>query len=232
MNMKRLSDEMDNLCSIAEGIAQQWGENCEVVIHDWSKGYDKSIVAIYNGHVTGRKIGDCGSNLGLEVLRGTVQDGNRHNYITQTKDGKSLRSTTIYIKNDEGSAIGALCINYDITALIATTLQLQDLSLAKPDSHSEYFATNIGDLLQYLLLESVEVVGKPVAQMTKNDKLKAFAFLDRRGAFLISKSGEKVCQFFDVSKFTLYKYLDTVREGKNENADAGPNGQMSPGDFT
>ena len=60
-------------------IAEEFGSQCEVVLHDWSHGYEKTIVAIENGHVSGRKVGDCGSNLGLEVIRGTSDGGNQFN---------------------------------------------------------------------------------------------------------------------------------------------------------
>ena len=36
--------------------------------------------------------------------------------------------------------------------------------------------------------------------------------LDRRGAFLITKSGSKVCDVLNISKFTLYNYLETIRK--------------------
>ena len=44
---------------LAKGLADQFGPNCEVVIHDLSDNYkENSIVAIENGHVTNRKVGD------------------------------------------------------------------------------------------------------------------------------------------------------------------------------
>ncbi len=34
---------------------------------------------------------------------------------------------------------------------------------------------------------------------------------DSRGAFLIKKAGEKIAQLFEISKFTLYNYLEESR---------------------
>ena len=46
---------LNELKRVAKGIAATFGSNCEVVIHDVSgKGSDNTIVAIENGHVTGR----------------------------------------------------------------------------------------------------------------------------------------------------------------------------------
>ena len=47
------------LFQLAKGISRQFGPNCEVVVHDLdSNDPNSSIVAIENGHVTGRKVGD------------------------------------------------------------------------------------------------------------------------------------------------------------------------------
>jgi predicted transcriptional regulator YheO len=213
--LERVADELEFLTALMKGIAAQWGEKCEVVLHDWAEGYDRTIVAIENGHVTGRKVGDCGSNLGLEVMRGTVQNGDKYNYVTHTKDGKILRSTTVYIRNSENKAIGALCVNFDISDLITARKTMESLTMAYSDA-TEYFATDVNELLDFLLQESIKKIGKPVSYMTKEDKMEALGFLDEKGAFLITKSGNKVCQFFDISKYTLYSYLDEIRSAKGK----------------
>jgi predicted transcriptional regulator YheO len=56
----------------------------------------------------------------------------------------------------------------------------------------------------------MEEVGKPVSYMTRDDKIRVVKYLDQKGAFLITKSGNRICQFLDISKFTLYSYLDEV----------------------
>ena len=82
--MKTIEEALPLLKRIMKLISLTLGEECEVVLHDWSKGYEQSIIAIENGHATNREIGDCGSNLGLEVMRGTIKDGDRFNYVTKT----------------------------------------------------------------------------------------------------------------------------------------------------
>ena len=46
------------------------------------------------------------------------------------------------------------------------------------------------------------------------DKVKAIQFLSQHGAFLITKSGDKVAKYFGISKYTLYSYIDTKQEEK------------------
>ena len=70
----------------------------------------------------------------------------------------------------------------------------------------------MADLLDDLIRQADELVGKPVALMTKDDKVKAIRFLNDAGAMLITKSGDKIAKYFGISKYTLYSYLDIANQ--------------------
>lgn len=213
--MESISQELVFFTELAKGITAQFGEKCEAVVHDWSKPNDSTIVAIENGHVTGRKVGDPSTNLGLEIMRGTAEGDNRHNYVTQTADGRILRSTSMYVKNNAGTIIGAVCINFDITDLMVAERTLQSLTASGLQPVRESFAANVNDLLDTIIQEAQETVGKPPALMSKDDKIKIIQLLDQKGAFLVKKSGEKVCSYLGISKFTLYNYLEESKTLEN-----------------
>ena len=203
------------LFQLAKGISRQFGPNCEVVVHDLdSNDPNSSIVAIENGPVTGRKVGDGPSHVVLEALRSGRENLTDHlSYLTRTKDGKILKSSTIYVRDDDGEAIGIFAINYDITLMLAMEENLKQFTATDQDQREpERISRNVGDLLDELIEQSVKIVGKPVALMTKEDKVKAIQFLNETGAFLITKSGDKVCRFFGISKYTLYSYIDEAKE--------------------
>lgn len=196
---------------LAHGIAQQFGPDCEVVVHDLgSNDPEHSIVAIENGHVSGRRVGDGPSHIVLEALRGdatALED--RMAYLTRTEDGKILKSSTLYIRDDDGRAIGIFAINYDITLILAMEESLKGFTATQvAEREPEHISRNVADLLDELIEQSVKLVGKPVALMNKEDKVKAIQYLNETGAFLITKSGDKVCKFFGISKYTLYSYID------------------------
>lgn len=201
------------LKQIAHGIAKQFGSNCEIVIHDLTdNNTESSIIAIENGHITKRKLGDGPSHVVLEALHGDRSNLHDHlNYLTKTKDGKILKSSTMYIRDDSGEAIGIFGINFDITTLLLIDHSVQALISTDADNKKkepEQIAQNVNDLLEELIEQSVKLVGKPVALMTKDDKIKAIQFLNNTGAFLITKSGDKISKFFGISKYTLYSYID------------------------
>lgn len=199
---------------LAKAIARQFGPNCEVVVHDLeSNDPESSIVAIENGHVSGRQIGDGPSHVVLDALHGDRSNLQDHlAYLTKTKDGKILKSSTIYIRDDFGVARGIFSINYDITLMLSMEQALRTFTATDlPEPEPAAISRNVSDLLDELIAQSVEVVGKPAALMSKEEKIRAIQFLNDSGAFLITKSGDKVCKFFGISKYTLYSYIDEAK---------------------
>lgn len=209
--MNKLEDESKVLNQILTLITKQFGANCEVVLHDLTKDYNQTIVDIRNGHVTNRKVGGCGSNLGLEVLNGSIEDGDRFNYVTTTSTGKILRSSSIYLRNDEGEVIGSVCVNLDITETMQFEGFLRNYNRFEP-SQDEFFAQDVTHLLEYLIQQGQSLVGKEPKEMNKDERITFLEYLDEKGAFQISKSSIKICEILGISKFTLYNDLEFIRE--------------------
>lgn len=208
-------DELDVLSRIAKAVAAQFGSNCEVVVHDLTGGDpDSSIVHIENGHVTKRALGASPSLVVLEAMKEHGRDIPDHlNYLTKTQDGRILRSSTVYIKGDSGKPESIFSINYDMTDILMAQSIIDGMAQSGNKEDVERIPTNVNELLDDLLEQSVKVVGKPVAIMNKEDKVKAIAFLNDAGALLITKSGDKIANYFGISKYTLYSYLDNGKEG-------------------
>ncbi len=222
--MNSIYEQMDLLKSIMDMLEQQFGSRCEIVLHDMTRDYNHTIVDIRNGHVTGRKIGGSGSNLGLEVLSGNDKDGNRYNYVNHTREGKIFRSSSIYFRDDTSRVIGSLCINLDITDTVKFEQYLKEYNQydiasqaqTSPEGSKEIFVDDVSQILEYLCNEGVQLIGKQPSEMNRENKMQFLEFLDKKGAFLISKSNERICEFLQISKFTLYNYLDVIRSNGGE----------------
>lgn len=211
--------EIDFCVKLARGIARQFGPNCEVVVHDLRTAEpEHSIVAIENGHVSGRRLGDGPSHVVWEALKADpklLED--RLAYLTRTEDGKILKSSTIFLRDEAGEIVGVFAINYDITMMKAMEDVLHIFTATnEPTQEPETITRNVNDLLEELIKQSAKIVGKPVALMTKEDKVKAIRFLNDSGAFLITKAGQRVCNFFGISKYTLYSYIDEAKGEKEK----------------
>lgn len=206
---------LDFLKQLAHGLAIQFGSSCEIAIHDLkTKDLEKSIVYIENGHISNRQIGDGPSGIVLETLQSdpsTIHD--KLSYLTKTEDGRILKSSTFYIRDDDGSISYIFSLNYDITAFTAASIAIQSLIATKdklPDLTGDsprQITHNVNELLDLLIEQAVAKVGKPVAMMNKDDKVAVVQYLDHAGAFLITKSGDKVSSYLGISKFTLYSYM-------------------------
>lgn len=224
--MNSIYEQIDLLKGIMDMLEQEFGNSCEIVLHDLTKDYNHTIVDIRNGHLTGRKVGGSGSNLGLEVLSGNDKDGNRYNYVNHTREGKIFRSSSFYFRDEHGKAIGSLCVNLDITETVKFEQFLKEYnqydiggsSQGNSEETSEIFVNDVSQILEYLCNEGVQLVGKQPSEMSREIKIQFLEFLDKKGAFLISKSNERICEFLQISKFTLYNYLDTIRNGADKDA--------------
>lgn len=211
-------DDLDFLKRLIKGIAEEFGPNCEVAIHDLKAGYEHSIIAIENGHVTGRKVGDVASRIAMETIHSNLQNKDQYSYNTRTNDGRILKSTTICIPDENGEVKALLCINYDITQLIVSNNIMKDFVSIKEAKNNDdgdghvAIPTDVNQLLKDLIEESYQLIGKPVAVMTKEDKMKAIKYLESKGALLIKRSGDKISKFYDISKYSLYSYLNSSED--------------------
>lgn len=217
--MKKLADEKDFFTTLFDMMEAHLGSDVELVLHDLTNEYEHAIVDIRNGHITGRKIGGCGDDLGLEVLSGYTDDGNSYNEILRTEDEKILRCSTIFIYGNEGEVIGSICMNQDITKTMVLEKYLHNNINKNCMDEPETFTKDVNTLLTNLMEEAARHVGKDAANMTKEDKLEYIRFLDERGAFLITKSGTRVCNYLNISKYTLYNYREMGRDPACKDAD-------------
>lgn len=211
MEAKRL----EALKQIAAGVAAQFGDKCEVVIHDVGSGHpEHTIVHIENGHVSGRKVGDGASQVVLDQLNSQNDHPKDHLcYLTRTPDGKILKSSSLYIRNSRGNVTSIFSINYDITNIMMMHQELGEFMSTRDKEQAEpEKIINVNNVLDELIEQSVQQVGKPVALMNKDDKVRAIRFLNDSGAFLVTKSTDKVAKYFGISKYTLYSYIDANKQ--------------------
>jgi predicted transcriptional regulator YheO len=205
-------DELNKYIAIADAIAQTFGKNCEVVLHDLTNPQSSAIYVV-NGHVTGRKVGQSFHHLITQVLLSNkFQNDFVANYKTETADKKTIKSTTALIRNSIGEVIGALCINYDLSPFEALKDIINDFSQveqgAVQDSAGQY--DSVLEIVDKLIDRIIDK--ERVDDMDRNQKLQLVKFMNDKGVFLIKGSVEKVAELLKVSKVTMYSYLDEVKK--------------------
>lgn len=203
---------------IMKMLGVHFGVNSEFILHDMRSGLESTVVAIENNGLTGRNIGDCSSNLGLELLRyeGKSEINDSYGYHIYFKGGKVFRASTMFFKDQNGKIIGSFCINTDITPLIGMQSYIDNFAPKEkvPQQVDEFFPRNVSEMLDTLIERYKEKVQKSPEEMTKEEKLDAVRYFDSKGAFLITRANSKLCKYLGISKGTLYSYLAIVRENE------------------
>ena len=217
--------ELEKYIPLAESIYANFGKNTEIVIHDLS--HPENSVVYVLGDVTKRSIGAPATNLILEVLqndkeRKPEEEPVQHVccYKTVTKDGKILRSSSTFIRNDQEEIIGCFCINYDITSwlqvkkmvdhLVAFSSEFSSGSAAQENPahpNVETFSSGIDGVLQTLLNRTIYEMGGDVIRMLPEEKRQVVAQLSQRGFFNLKGAVSIVAKRLDVSEQTVYRYL-------------------------
>lgn len=213
---------LDILIQLAHGLAEHFGPQCEIAIHDVTRDLSNTIVSIENGQISGRAQGDAASNVVLEALHTPPEElKDQIGYLTRSSDGKALKSSSIYIRDRSGNLRYIFSVNYDISSLKAVDELIRGLITTHPATDQSGKAEQekqesapriphtVTELLDSLIEHALAEVGKPVVMMTKEDKIRVVRYLNDAGAFLITKSGDRIASVLGISKFTLYKYMES-----------------------
>ena len=182
------SEEMfNNLCEIAKMISETFGYHCETVIHD-CEHYEDFIAAIYNGHVSGRKKGDCVYITGDPV--------------PETTGGKTIKSSTVYFKSENYHY--GLGINFDISQYMGMQDALEKLISTSTKLEEELYSRQS---INQIMNECIGSVGVPVEKMGKYDRMRIIGMLRERNVFKMQKAVPYVADRLKISRFTVYNYL-------------------------
>ena len=207
-------------------IAAVCGPRCEVALHDLDD-VDHSIVAIENGHITGRKVGD-----GLvDFALGSVFDLNNQgkafvaNLSGKTDDNKHLRMSGYFIRNEENEIIGLLNVTVDITDYLwMKSILDQELfmsggtgtTLSLDPSDSSEHSLSAGEMVDLVCNQAMEQLGfTDPRKMRKGDKMKVIAMLNDKNLFAMKGIIKLTAKKLEVSEPSVYRY---VREHRIESA--------------
>ena len=216
---------------LTEFLGRALGPDYEVALHDLTDK-DCSIVAIANNHISGREIGAPLTNVALKIIadRSYLTSDYRVHYRGVSADGKMLRSSTFYLKDENGSLVGLLCINFDDSRYKALSDSI--LGLCHPDLFVETnFLFDDQRLTAQRTPEDPErlqhtphgVAGSEVAtvlrdmnvaadRLTQDEKMEVVGILESRGVFLLKGAVKDVAEALCCSPASVYRYLSKLRK--------------------
>jgi predicted transcriptional regulator YheO len=215
-----LSASLRMLLPVVRGLAEMLGQECEIVLHDVSR-LPHSIVAIENGSLTGRSVGDGPTDRMLRNLRNSDEANDVRLYVS-SHDGRIFKSLAVTLRDDDGSPIGLLGLNFDVSEIVQAQRTLAGMSSIGRRGEavdSEIFAGDIRDVVATMVTQVVAEMGRTPAAMSREEKMEVVKRLEERGAFLVKRSAEQVAEALDLSRYTIFSYLKEIRHGRG---DAGP----------
>jgi len=209
-----MHSDLEILSKVVPALATALGKNYEVVLHDFSD-LAHSIIAI-GGSLTGRRRGGAVTDVVLAALK-QEEVTDLISYPATLGDGRRLKSSTIFLKDAQGSPIGCLCINFDCTVLQETERVIRELIETHVNSIpclDENFTNDITQLASAMIHKAVCSIAKPVPHMTAEDKARVVEMLDNQGLFMVKGGVEATAQALSISRATFYAYQEKLRGRK------------------
>jgi predicted transcriptional regulator YheO len=208
---------------IVEMLGRFVGPHIEVVLHDLTQPH-ASVVALANGHISNRSVGspilmgpmdDKGFIAAYEAIGDRVEQ--RHSvvpdYVTLAPDGRKLKSGTVVFRDASGEPFAALCLNADMSnfELLHGWLGQLLAPQATPEA-ADAQRPELDTLMMDIISDAVRRLGKPVSMMNREEKITAVQTMLQRGLFIVKGSVERAAATLEVSRFTIYNYLDVLRQ--------------------
>lgn len=198
-------------------IAEIACPNSEVVLHD-VRDENHSLVAIRNGQISGREIGASMTDFATRILNQGRREGKDFltNYIGRAGSyGKFLKSSTFFIRDDNGEIIGMLGINSDISAyadmhrILTRILAVEDVLDGDVNGNGNGGDNDfsVRDLACSVMDQVLNTYAVDASHMTGEEKKEVVDILNEKGVFLLKGTIAEVAQRLEVSEQTIYRYL-------------------------
>ncbi|MFH9060871.1 transcriptional regulator [Streptomyces coeruleorubidus] len=214
------------LTPVVDGIATTFGPVCEVVLHDY-RNPEKSVVAVA-GSVTGRTVGGAMSEIGMRVLAHGDEAADELNYVTRTRNGTLVKSSTMVLRDSTGAVFGALCVNVDVSAVSQVhglLGALAGLGAAPAELPTTTFGNDIDSVVDALVDAHQSRQRGSWAELDRAERLELFGGLDTRGVFAVRGAVEQVAARLGISRASAYNYLSQARAAHGTASDTSAGGQ-------
>lgn len=205
---------LNSYITVADGTAEFWGENCEVVVHNLAR-LDASVMKIVNGHLSGRQVGAPISEVTLSFVNKMLANPSlRHlTYFAKNKRGETFKASISAIEGEKGNIIGLFCINYYLGVSLFSLLQnFTPAARTENENISETFVENAEELMLNALEEAKKSVYDNLAISSSNKNKEIVAILYQKGIFNLKDSVITIANHLGISKNTVYMHIRNMNK--------------------
>jgi len=219
---------------LVEYLGATLGPDYEVVLHEILPETSR-VAAIANGSISGRSVGAPITNAALRMIMQKQYETSDYNlnYTGQLANGKTIRSSTMFIK-DGGKLVGLLCINFDDSRyraisdhilklchpdLFVTDVLAQPLPESEDDisarSSPEKFRNSADAVALDAINRELERMGVTPEQLTPEKRLQVIAALESGGLFLLKGAVKSAAASLHCSPASVYRYITQIKNSDN-----------------
>ena len=200
-----MTDLLYSYTTTVKFLGSVLGPDYEVVLQDLSN-INHSVIAIENGHISGRTIGSPLTSAVFQMLSSKVyeEDDFIANYKGVAENGHILRSSSMFIKDSNGNPIGLLCINFDDSRYMELHEKLLSSRI------TENFAIDVASLREQIFNDATANFTTPVDRLNQNERKEIMIKLYEQGLFQLKGSIPFVAKRFSCSQATIYRYLGEI----------------------
>lgn len=205
---------LNSYITVADGTAEFWGENCEVVIHNLAR-LDASVMKIVNGHLSGRQVGAPISEVTLSFVNKMLATPSlRHlTYFAKNKRGDTFKASISAIEGEKGNIIGLFCVNFYLSVSLFSMLQnFTPAARTESENISETFVENAEELMLNALEEAKKSVYDNLAISSSNKNKEIVAILYQKGIFNLKDSVITIANHLGISKNTVYMHIRNMNK--------------------
>lgn len=228
------SNILQHYTVIVEFLGKALGPDYEIVLHDLSSK-DFAIVAIANQHISGRKAGGPLTDAALRMLYSKAYESDDFlcNYKGIAQNGHVLRSSTMFIRDENRNPIGLLCINFDDQRYkelqekllsvvhpesflgqypedVQPTLPKAAASQERPTPMTENFSMDIPSLMEKIFDDATVSLTTPIDRLNQFERRDIVQQLNEQGIFQLKGAVSFVARKFSCSNATIYRYLSEI----------------------
>jgi predicted transcriptional regulator YheO len=196
---------LEQLGQIARGLGETFSPFCEVVVHDLT--HPKQAIASIHNNLSGRRVGDPATELGLARIADSGYPQVLANYPNRFADGRQVKSTSVGIKDSTGTYVAALCLNVDLSMFQSMQALLGQFAAMGPSmaSADNLDPANADAIRARIDRFAAALVTTPRALRT-HDRRELIRQLKTAGCMEVRYATDVVAQHLGVSRATIYSH--------------------------
>jgi predicted transcriptional regulator YheO len=179
----------------------------EAAVHDLEKG---TVVAIYH-NISQRQVGESSPLKELKISTADFPDYFPP-YYKQNWDGRSLKCTSITMRNKNGKPIGLICLNIDASffqdsyQLLKRFLKIED----EAENPIEIYGSQCEEQAEGVIQQFLEEKHLSLNHLNRDQKKELVQQLYRKGIFNFKNAASFIAKKLKTSRASIYNHIRQI----------------------